>query len=70
MTDTSGPQMLRSTGTMLVNKTGSWRFLRPRYLDKTAPCAEACPAGADIALTQNEARDAFVVRRRPFLRYE
>jgi len=30
------------------NITGSWRFLRPRFEDKTAPCAAACPAGEDI----------------------
>jgi len=30
------------------NKTGSWRFLRPRYAEKTAPCSAACPAGEDI----------------------
>ena len=42
------PLAPRSTGTMAWNKTGSWRFLRPRYLDKTAPCSEACPVGQDI----------------------
>ncbi|HSH68812.1 MAG TPA: NAD(P)-binding protein, partial [Deferrisomatales bacterium] len=52
MTTSPGPETVRSSGTMLVNKTGSWRFLRPRYQDKTAPCAEACPAGADIARAQ------------------
>jgi 2-oxoacid:acceptor oxidoreductase delta subunit (pyruvate/2-ketoisovalerate family) len=31
------------------NKTGSWRFLRPRYHEKTAPCSVACPAGEDIS---------------------
>ncbi len=31
------------------NKTGSWRFLRPRYEEKTAPCSASCPAGEDIA---------------------
>jgi NADPH-dependent glutamate synthase beta subunit-like oxidoreductase len=31
------------------NKTGSWRFLRPLYDEKTSPCSEACPAGEDIA---------------------
>lgn len=43
------PPTSRSTGTMLWNRTGSWRFLRPRYQDKVAPCAEACPAGEDLA---------------------
>jgi Pyruvate/2-oxoacid:ferredoxin oxidoreductase delta subunit len=31
-----------------ANKTGSWRLLRPRYDEKTAPCSAACPAGEDI----------------------
>jgi NADPH-dependent glutamate synthase beta subunit-like oxidoreductase len=31
------------------NKTGSWRFVRPRYDEKTSPCSAACPAGEDIA---------------------
>jgi len=38
----------RSTTDTLDNKTGSWRFLRPRYEEKTAPCSAACPAGEDI----------------------
>jgi NADPH-dependent glutamate synthase beta subunit-like oxidoreductase len=32
-----------------INKTGSWRFVRPIYREKTAPCSTACPAGEDIA---------------------
>jgi NADPH-dependent glutamate synthase beta subunit-like oxidoreductase len=32
-----------------INKTGSWRFVRPIYREKTAPCSTACPAGQDIA---------------------
>ena len=31
-----------------INKTGLWRFVRPRYAEKTAPCSVACPAGTDI----------------------
>lgn len=34
------------------NKTGSWRFLRPRYDEKTSPCSSGCPAGEDIAAIQ------------------
>ena len=30
------------------NKTGSWRFLRPQYEEKTSPCSAACPAAEDI----------------------
>jgi 2-oxoacid:acceptor oxidoreductase delta subunit (pyruvate/2-ketoisovalerate family) len=39
----------RSYLTTESNKTGSWRFMRPRYDEKTAPCSAACPAGEDIA---------------------
>ncbi len=38
----------RSNITTEVNKTGSWRFMRPQYDEKTAPCSVACPAGEDI----------------------
>ena len=30
------------------NKTGSWRFLHPRYDEKTSPCSTTCPAGWHI----------------------
>ncbi|CAN2040811.1 FAD/NAD(P)-binding domain-containing protein [Candidatus Magnetomoraceae bacterium gMMP-15] len=39
----------QSNITTEVNKTGSWRFVRPVYTEKTAPCSAACPAGEDIA---------------------
>src|SRR5512147_3045601 len=35
-------------GSSLANKTGSWRTLRPVYLDRLPPCNNACPAGEDI----------------------
>ena len=38
----------RSSMSTEVNKTGSWRFVRPKYDEKTAPCSAACPAGEDI----------------------
>jgi 2-oxoacid:acceptor oxidoreductase delta subunit (pyruvate/2-ketoisovalerate family) len=37
-----------SLGTMLYNKTGSWRFIKPIYEDKMPACQNACPAGNDI----------------------
>lgn len=37
-----------SQGDMLYNKTGSWRFIKPVYEDKTPACQNACPAGNDI----------------------
>ncbi len=39
----------KSSITTAVNKTGSWRFVRPKYSEKTAPCSVGCPAGEDIA---------------------
>ena len=44
------PPMPASLGTTLYNKTGSWRYMRPFYLDKTPPCSHNCPAGEDISL--------------------
>jgi 2-oxoacid:acceptor oxidoreductase delta subunit (pyruvate/2-ketoisovalerate family) len=42
------PSVAISLGTMLWNKTGTWRYLKPKYTIKTPPCNEACPAGNDI----------------------
>ncbi len=42
------PPIAVSLGPMDWNKTGSWRYLRPRYVSRTPPCNEACPAGNDI----------------------
>jgi len=39
----------RSNISTEINKTGSWRFVRPGYDEKTAPCSSVCPAGEDIA---------------------
>ena len=41
--------MSRSHATTESNKTGTWRYMRPRYQEKTSPCSAACPAGEDIA---------------------
>ena len=37
-----------SFDTMMVNRTGSWRYMRPVYRDKIPPCNEGCPAGENI----------------------
>lgn len=39
----------RSLTTTEGNLTGTWRFVRPGYEEKIAPCSVACPAGEDIA---------------------
>ena len=41
------PMSLSFEGT-LATKTGTWRYLTPAYLNKLAPCNEACPAGEDV----------------------
>jgi len=41
------PMSLSFDGT-LATKTGTWRYLTPTYLNKLAPCNEACPAGEDV----------------------
>ncbi len=55
------------------NKTGSWRFLRPRFENKTAPCSAGCPAGEDIPLiemliAQGEFKEAWetILTENPF----
>jgi NADPH-dependent glutamate synthase beta subunit-like oxidoreductase/Pyruvate/2-oxoacid:ferredoxin oxidoreductase delta subunit len=35
-------------GTSLANHTGSWRTLKPVYLDRLPPCNAACPAGENV----------------------
>jgi 2-oxoacid:acceptor oxidoreductase delta subunit (pyruvate/2-ketoisovalerate family) len=42
------PPVAVSLGTLLWNKTGTWRYLKPKFVVKTPPCNEACPAGNDI----------------------
>jgi len=63
----------RSYLTTEGNKTGSWRFLRPRYEEKTAPCSAACPTAEDIGriqmlTTQGSFKDAWetILRENPF----
>ncbi len=42
------PYVCVSTEGTLASKTGTWRFLTPKYQNKIAPCSEACPAGEDV----------------------
>ena len=46
----------RSTTSSAENKTGSWRYFRPLYEEKTAPCSAACPVGEDIPRIEMLAR--------------
>ncbi len=63
----------RSRISTLINKTGTWRFARPAFENKTAPCSAACPAGEDIAriellVARREYRAAWetIVMENPF----
>ena len=42
------PPLAVSLGSMRWNRTGSWRYIRPKYENKTPPCDEACPAGEHV----------------------
>jgi NADPH-dependent glutamate synthase beta subunit-like oxidoreductase len=35
-------------GSSLANRTGSWRTVRPEYIDRLPPCNHACPAGENV----------------------
>lgn len=63
----------RSLTSSRVNKTGSWRFARPVYANKTAPCSNVCPAGNSIPkiemhMSRGEVREAFetIMKENPF----
>ncbi|MDT8437117.1 MAG: NAD(P)-binding protein [Gemmatimonadota bacterium] len=42
------PPIAVSRITTEVNPTGSWKFIRPRYEDRVAPCNSRCPVGIDV----------------------
>jgi len=42
------PPVAVSHTSTLVNKTGSWKYVRPQYRDRVAPCNQGCPVGIDI----------------------
>lgn len=42
------PDRVVSQGSMLWNRTGSWRYLRPAYQTLTPPCNNGCPAGTNV----------------------
>jgi 2-oxoacid:acceptor oxidoreductase delta subunit (pyruvate/2-ketoisovalerate family) len=42
------PPMAAATAPTTANKTGSWRFERPVFEERLAPCSEACPLGEHI----------------------
>ncbi len=42
------PILSISLQSTLWNKTGTWRYLRPYYTSRQAPCSLTCPLGQDI----------------------
>ena len=42
------PPISVSTTSTRVNHTGSWKYIKPIYRDRVAPCNEGCPVGIDI----------------------
>ncbi len=60
------PVAVSSTSTR-VNKTGSWKYIRPIYRDRVAPCNQGCPVGIDIEGYMNLAREGRVTEARDLL---
>lgn len=52
-----GKDLAVSRTTTLVNKTGSWKYIRPVYNDRVAPCNQRCPVGIDIEAYMNLLRE-------------
>ncbi len=42
------PPISVSESSTRVTKTGSWKYIRPVYHDRVAPCNQGCPVGIDI----------------------
>jgi hypothetical protein len=42
------PYLPACTAYTTWNKTGSWRYLRPNYVERIPPCQSSCPTGNDI----------------------
>lgn len=73
LTNTVSLFVSRSLTSSRVNKTGSWRFARPVYINKTAPCTSVCPAGNTIPriemhMSRGEVKEAFdaIMMENPF----
>jgi 2-oxoacid:acceptor oxidoreductase delta subunit (pyruvate/2-ketoisovalerate family) len=51
------PAVAVSQTSTRVNKTGSWKYIRPRYRDRVAPCNARCPVGIDVEGYMNLVRE-------------
>jgi NADPH-dependent glutamate synthase beta subunit-like oxidoreductase len=55
------PRVSVSNCSTLVNRTGSWKYIRPEYRDGVAPCNARCPTGTDVEGYMNLLRQDRVV---------
>ncbi len=51
------PPVAVSLTSTRVNPTGSWKYIRPLFQDKVAPCNQGCPVGIDIEGYMNLLRE-------------
>lgn len=51
------PAVAVSSTSTSVNPTGSWKYIRPLFRDRVAPCNQGCPVGIDIEGYMNLARE-------------
>lgn len=51
------PAVAVSSTSTNVNPTGSWKYIRPLFRDRVAPCNQGCPVGIDIEGYMNLARE-------------
>jgi NADPH-dependent glutamate synthase beta subunit-like oxidoreductase len=54
------PPIAVSSTTTMANRTGSWKYIRPIYQDKIAPCNANCPVGIDLEGAMNLLRQGRV----------
>jgi NADPH-dependent glutamate synthase beta subunit-like oxidoreductase/Pyruvate/2-oxoacid:ferredoxin oxidoreductase delta subunit len=51
------PPVAISQTSTLATKTGAWKYIRPVYRDRVAPCNAGCPVGIDIEAYMNLLRE-------------
>ena len=59
-TQQASPRISVSSTSTLANRTGSWKYIRPRYQDGVAPCNARCPTGVDVEGYMNLLREGRV----------
>jgi len=61
------PPVSVSSASTSVNPTGSWKYIRPVFQDRVAPCNHGCPVGIDIQGYMGHARDGRLAEARELL---